>query len=485
MRNSSIYFKNFIATAALVIVSFVMLGSAFLILGRTYIISEYRERMDRNADEVTRAASALYLREDISSWDLRIVISSMATSSGNHIFVTNEDGVIVLCSDKELVCRHIGMQLSANVMSLLQTGGSIDQLTNLDGFYSGTRFVVAKPIDSAAGELLGYVFVSCDTSSMVGAYHAFMWVYVAAAAAVLLVALLLSLIFSKRMAEPLDEMAVASRKFAHGDFSVRVKNEGGRMDEVGTLIDSFNDMADNLEKSETHRQEFIANISHELRTPMTTIAGFADGILDGTIPKTDEDKYLAAIADETRRLSRLVRNMLDVSQLQARVSDKTRRRDFDLTELILQTLLSFESRATEKNLDMDLQLPEDHIMVFADPDAITQVIYNLVDNAVKFAYQNSVITVLLYKNSGKAYVSVKDRGDTVPESDLPFIFDRFHKSDRSRSMDKDGVGLGLYLVKTIINSHDEDIAVTSRDGITEFVFTLALSQNSKQKKTSD
>lgn len=218
---------------------------------------------------------------------------------------------------------------------------------------------------------------------------------------------------------------------------------------------------------------------------MTTIAGFADGILDGTIPKTDEDKYLAAIADETRRLSRLVRNMLDVSQLQARVSDKTRRRDFDLTELILQTLLSFESRATEKNLDMDLQLPEDHIMVFADPDAITQVIYNLVDNAVKFAYQNSVITVLLYKNSGKAYVSVKDRGDTVPESDLPFIFDRFHKSDRSRSMDKDGVGLGLYLVKTIINSHDEDIAVTSRDGITEFVFTLALSQNSKQKKTSD
>ena len=128
---------------------------------------------------------------------------------------------------------------------------------------------------------------------------------------------------------------------------------------------------------------------------------------------------------------------------------------------------------------MDLQLPEDPIRVFADPDGITQVVYNLVDNAVKFAYDSSVITVLLYKKGGKAYVSVKDRGDTVPPDDLPFIFDRFHKSDHSRSLDKDGVGLGLYLVKTILNSHDEDIAVTSRDGMTEFVFTLALSEAEK------
>jgi signal transduction histidine kinase len=171
--------------------------------------------------------------------------------------------------------------------------------------------------------------------------------------------------------------------------------------------------------------------------------------------------------------------MLDVSQLQTRVADKSRRTNFDFTELILQTLLSFEKRAEEKNLDMDLQLPEDHIMVFADSDAITQVIYNLVDNAVKFAYESSVITVMLFKKDGKAYTSIKDRGETIPPDDLPFIFDRFHKSDHSRSLDKDGVGLGLYLVKTIINSHDEDIAVTSRDGVTEFVFTLSLSDADK------
>ena len=136
--------------------------------------------------------------------------------------------------------------------------------------------------------------------------------------------------------------------------------------------------------------------------------------------------------------------------------------------------MSFESRASEKDLDVDPQLPEDPIMVFADADSITQVIYNLTDNAIKFAEKGSTISIRVYKKNGKAFVAVKNRGETIPPDDLPYIFDRFHKSDRSRSMDKDGVGLGLYLVKTILNSHDEDIAVSSRDGITVFAFTLPL-----------
>ena len=244
---------------------------------------------------------------------------------------------------------------------------------------------------------------------------------------------------------------------------------------MGALIESFNKMADSLEQAEKRRSEFIANISHELRTPMTTISGFADGILDGTIPANQQEKYLRSIRDETRRLSRLVREMLSVSQAKAKAANPATRSNFDLTELMLQTLLSFESRATKKNLDVDPQLPDDHLMVHADKDAITQVIYNLLDNAVKFSEKGSCLVVRLYKDNGKAYVSVKDKGETIPPEDLPFIFDRFHKSDRSRSLDKDGVGLGLYLVKTIINSHDEDIAVKSENGETEFVFTLPLS----------
>jgi signal transduction histidine kinase len=462
------------ATAMLVICSFIMLSVAFIILGRSYLITEYREKMDRNADEVSRTASALSVDGNVSSWNLRLVITSISTSSGNHIFITNPEGTIVLCSDREYYCEHMGQQMSRNVMELLQSEGGIDQLSNLDGFYSGTRFVVAKPIDDPSGNRLGYVFVSSDTTNIVGAYRTFLWVSMAMVCAVVLLALMLSLFYSKKMSEPLDEIALASRRFAHGDFSVRVENKGQRTDELGTLIDSFNEMADSLENSEKHRQEFIANISHELRTPMTTIAGFANGILDGTIPKEDENRYLKAIADETNRLSRLVRNMLDVSRMQAQTADKTRRKNFDLTELMLETLLSFERRTADKKIDVDLQLPENHFFVYADPDAITQVIYNLMDNAIKFAFPGSTITVRLYRSGNKAYVSIKDRGQTIPQDDLPYIFDRFHKSDRSRSIDKEGVGLGLYLVKTIINNHDEDIAVNSKDNVTEFVFTLTM-----------
>ena len=158
---------------------------------------------------------------------------------------------------------------------------------------------------------------------------------------------------------------------------------------------------------------------------------------------------------------------------------------FDISELIVQTLLSFESRATKKNLDVDPQLPDNPILVWADKDAITQVIYNLLDNAVKFASPGSCLILKLYKDNGKAYVSIKDFGETIPPDDLPFIFDRFHKSDRSRSLDKEGVGLGLYLVKTIINSHDEDIAVKSEDGMTEFVFTLPLAESTKQRDKNE
>lgn len=461
-----------------------MLSVAFVFLGRSYLISQYRDDMDDNADEIARTASALYQSEGLDSWELRLVISSLSASSGNHIFISDSDGVIMLCSDKTLTCPHIGQQLSNNVMNLLATNGEIDQLSNLDGFYEATQFVVAKPISSSEGLIIGYVFLSSDTSSIVGAYRTFFWVVLALFIAVALIAILLSLVFSKKLTEPLDEMAIAARKFSHGDFSTRVANESHQTDEMGTLIDAFNEMADSLESNEKRREAFIGNISHELRTPMTTIAGFADGILDGTIPPEQEAKYLTAISDETKRLSRLVRNMLDVSQVQAKITDKTRRSVFDYTELILQTLLSFETRAEEKNLDMDLQLPEDHIFVLADSDAITQVIYNLVDNAIKFASKGSSITVMIYRKAGKVYTRVKDRGETIPPDDLPYIFDRFHKSDRSRSLDKEGVGLGLYLVKTILNSHDEDITVTSQDGVTEFVFTLAEAENDTGRRES-
>ncbi len=471
----SIYLRNFVATAIMVSVCFLIVAFSFVGIGRNYLISEYREDMVNSAREVSRTAAAIAPSDSLNSWVLSMTLSSVSNSTGNQVFIADPNGVVVTCSDRRPVCEHMGYQMSPEILHQLSTNGSINQITNLGGLYESNRYVVAQPIIVAdTGEILGYVFVTNVIDNMLGAWSTFLGVTAVVTAAVFIAALVISLIYSKRMARPLDEMAAASRKFARGDFSARVKQEDDTADEMGSLIESFNKMADSLEMAEARRTEFIANISHELRTPMTTISGFADGILDGTIPKEDEEKYLRSIRDETRRLSRLVRDMLDVSQMRARAADPSKRTVFDLTELVLQTLLSFESRATKKGLDVDPQLPDNHIMVRADKDAITQVIYNLLDNAVKFAHEGTCITLRLYKDNGKAYVSVKDVGETIPPDDLPFIFDRFHKSDRSRSLDTTGVGLGLYLVKSIINSHDEDIAVRSEDGVTEFVFTLAL-----------
>ncbi len=472
----SVYLRNFVATATLVTVSFLLTTIAFIGIARSYVINDYQTNMQSTAREVSRMAAAVAEYDSLHSWSLSMNLSSIANSTGNHLFVTDDSLEIVCCSDKRPSCDHIGRALPEELFDALQQDGRMRQFSTLGGLYADKHYIVTEPVLDRTGAVIGYAFVTSLSANMFGAWETFLGVAVLVAIGVFSLALIISLFYSKRMARPLDEMAAASRKFARGDFSVRVKQVEDPTDEMGALIESFNKMADSLEKAEARRSEFIANISHELRTPMTTISGFADGILDGTIPKEEEEKYLRSISDETKRLSRLVREMLDVSQLRNRASDPSKRTVFDLTELILQTLLSFESRATKKGLDVDPQLPDQHLLVRADRDGITQVIYNLIDNAVKFAYPDSCLTIRLYKDDGKAYVSVKNCGETIPPDDLPFIFDRFHKSDRSRSMDKTGVGLGLYLVKSIINSHDEDIAVKSEDGVTEFVFTLPLAE---------
>lgn len=470
----SIYLRNFTATALLVLTCFILVAFSFVGIGRLYLIREYKSDMVASAEEVSRTAAAVGQNDSMNSWLLSMIISAISRSTGNHIFITDANGLVMSCSDQTPMCKHYGTLLPEDIMAEIKSGQETE-ISTLGGMYTNPRYIVTHEITRETdGELMGYVFVTNAPDNILSNWSTFVLIATVIAVLVLCMSLAVSLVYSKRMARPLDEIAAASRKFARGDFSVRVKQQEDPTDEMGALIDSFNKMADSLQNAENRRSEFIANVSHELRTPMTTIAGFADGILDGTIPKDQETKYLTSIRDETRRLSRLVRDMLDASQTRARAADPSKRTVFDLTELVLQTLLSFEARATQKNLDVDPQLPENHIMVIADKDAITRVIYNLLDNAVKFATPGSCLTLRLYRDAQKAYVSIKDIGETIPQDDLPFIFDRFHKSDRSRSLDKDGVGLGLYLVKSIINSHDEDIAVKSEDGATEFVFTLKL-----------
>ncbi len=470
----SLYFRNFVFTASLVLVSFLIIGLSFVFLARSFLISERQESLSSEADEVVRYAVAFSSQGNVDSWDLRLISSVVSRITSHHIFITDTDGTVASCSDMELVCEHLGKVIPASVLHTVNTTGEYSQLTTLGGFYSKTYYVVAKPIAVQSSQApIGYVFVGSDSTTLMSAWGAFMSVYFAVAVVIMLLTMMISFIASKQQARPLNQMVRAAHSFAHGDFSVRVEDEG-REDELGELTGAFNAMADALEKSEQRRREFVANISHELKTPMTTIAGFADGILDGTIPPESQDKYLETISSETKRLNRLVRRMLELSQIQSQGAETLRKKSFDINEVLARTLINFEQKITAKGLDVDVQLPEEPIQVLGDMDSITQVVYNLLENAIKFAPEKTTIGLSLWRQSGKAFVSVKNQGETIPPEELALIFDRFHKTDKSRSQDRDGVGLGLYIVKTILNDHDEDITVSSRDGVTEFVFSLTL-----------
>ena len=212
-----------------------------------------------------------------------------------------------------------------------------------------------------------------------------------------------------------------------------------------------------------------------MKTPMTTIAGYVDGILDGTIPQEKHRHYLQIVSGETKRLNRLVRSMLDISRLQDQegIPEEQRSR-FDISECAGQTLLNFEKKLLDKEVDVQVELPEHPVYVMANRDYITQVVYNLLDNAVKFCPQGGLLELKIREGGNKAYISVANEGETIPPEELPLVFDRFHKLDKSRSQNRDGWGLGLYIVKTIVCSHGENISVTSREGLTTFTFTLPL-----------
>jgi signal transduction histidine kinase len=484
----SIYFKNFTTTAATVLLSFIVLGGLFSAWSYRVILGERREAMSSAAKETLRYVSAQsrYRQTDISGFEIRMALSMISRASGFDIIIADTDGIVVSCSDDEPICPHLGKPVQSGAIESLLAGNGFTGAAFSD-VYGEERYAVGAVItdrDTSGPYALGFLFVSAGTGRLSDTWRQFLSVFTLLAIAVLCVAFIFSLLTTKHQAEPINEMARAASKFAKGDFTARV-SDTGRDDEIGELSHAFNAMADAMERSETRRRELVANVSHELKTPMTVIAGFADGILDGTIPPESEAKYLTVISSETRRLSRLVRSLLDVSRLNTPEGAEKTGAPFDIAELIRVTLVGILPKLEAKGMEAVPELPEEPVLVQGDKDSITQVVYNLIDNAVKFANAGSALKLSLWKQGERAFVSVEDEGETIPESDMPLIFDRFHKADRSRGVDREGVGLGLYIVKTILDRHNEDIYVTSRNGVTKFTFTMRMAQGAQKAKQLD
>ena len=472
---NSFYKRQFVMMAGVIMISFALLGTAFITLSYQYTIREKRESMSRNADYIAsftanmRANSRLDIRNEL----YQAYIASLAQISDAVVVLSDTEGQVLLTTDGSTVnMGHSGLYLPQTVLGALESGGGFTGLTDLSGLFPDERYVAGTLITIATRDLitgqtsaqvLGAVCVAAEASSITELWSAFTSIYFFTAVVVLCLAFITSSVTSLQQTKPLKEIADMARKFGHGEFDARVTGYDKRRDEVGELAEAFNAMADSISKGEERRSEFVANISHELKTPMTTIAGFTDGILDGTIAPDRERAALQTISSETRRLSRL-----------QSAETVTCQEQFDISEVMLRVLVSLETKINSRRLDVDTQLPDGPVLVWGDPDSITQVCYNLLDNAIKFSQEGGVLGLSIAAKGGKAHVTVRNVGDTIPPEELAMIFDRFHKSDKSRSVDREGVGLGLYIVKTILNNHKENITVTSENGVTEFTFTLTL-----------
>ena len=460
----------------LLLASLLLIGFTFRHLAQEYLSDAAMDDLKNDARVLVRLAASAYTDESLSNHDFIVSLSITAATSGNDAVVFDADGTLLMCSRAPLGCDHQGLPLDPGYRKQIDRQGICQDVCVLPELYTDTRYVVAMPIlETDSDRLIGYVLVSTPTAATATVLEKISQIFSYVATAVILVGVVLMILFARYQSSPLTQMAQTARAFGHGDLSARVKLDEKQPREITELALAFNNMAASLEKSEYQRREFVANVSHELKTPMTTIAGYVDGILDGTIPEERQEHYLQVVSDETKRLNRLVRSMLDISRLQDQGGiPEEQMLHFDLCECTGRVLLSFEQKILEKGLQVQVDFPSHPVYTIAHQDYITQVVYNLVDNAVKFCPQGGVLAFKIQEGGKKAYVSVTNDGPTIPADELPLLFDRFHKTDKSRTQNRDGLGLGLYIVKTIVCAHGENISVASRDGRTTFTFTMPL-----------
>lgn len=472
--------RLFLVTALVISLAFIGLGMSFRMMVRDYLKSERIDDLQSHGKSVVELVQAYQLTTQYpySGWDLERLLRQdfqlnlyfSSQVSGTDVLICDPDGQVCYCSCSSIFCQHRGMYLDeaylrAALADEVRTG-------SLPGIYDDNRYLVARSWGLEDGTTLGLVVVSEPVQDMGDILSRITQMFSAVAVAVLFLAVIAISVFSQNLCKPLRDMSEAAREFGHGNLKARVPTGGKNTEEIDELALAFNNMAQSLEASEYRRQEFVANVSHELKTPMTTIGGYVDGVLDGTIPREKNRQYLTLVSEEVKRLSRLVHSMLEISRLQDQSIAPEQMRHFDVTECLGQVLITFEQKINEKHLEVEADFPEYTVYARGNLDSITQVVYNLMDNAVKFCDPGGTLGVKLTESGQKVYVSISNTGQTIPPEELPLIFDRFHKLDKSRSQNRDGWGLGLYIVKTIIGSHGEDISATSRDGRTQFTFTL-------------
>lgn len=410
-------------------------------------------------------ASDLY-NNNISLETAKNQMDALDIYLASTIWIMNPSGRILVDSDSPL---DVDNQIVVENFDPTVTGSTYYTVGTFFGMFEEDMLSVFAPITSDY-KVKGYVVILTPMSAITSSGNNLLNISYLLLVILFLLSLIILIFFTEMVYIPLRKITRATEQYASGNLHYQLSVDSE--DEIGYLAASLSYMAEELAQGEDNQKKLVANISHDFRSPLTSIHGYLEAMLDGTIPPEMHEKYIQIVLNETDRLTKLTNNLLTLNNLNTKgmLLDKT---NFDINRVIKNTLATFEGACRQKQIRIELLLTGEAMLVYADMEKIQQALYNLLDNAIKFSNDNSVIKVETTQKHNKIFVSVKDNGIGIPKESLKLIWDRFYKTDTSRGKDKKGTGLGLSITKEIIRAHDEHINVISTEGVgTEFIFSL-------------
>ena len=473
MRKSiSVAFFSLVST--LMVLGIVLMGASEWVLFKNYFAKDRYETLDQVVGVTQRTAQYLVQQAELPEGDeldaLSTKLEIIGESAEAYLFFTDNDGrVMIASSPDKLECLTVPEEMMEKIDA--SDADYYHVFGTLGGMLDGKSYITVSEMRNEHGQPSGYLFL-CSSGEQLTQFKQQFWSnFLLSACVMLLCASILTKILMRQLTDPLQKVTDAAQRFGGGDLSVRVEGVEGE-GEAADLARTFNRMADNIQMNDNSRGQFMGNIAHELRTPMTTIKGFVDGILDGTIPPEMQNHYLQLVSEETGRLARLIQNMLDLSKLESG-EYQVNARMFNIWETLTGVALAAEQRINDGMIELEGLTMDEKVLVYADPDLIHQVAYNLLDNAIKFTPAGGTIRFSVEKLGPEAEISIWNSGQGISPEALPYVFERFYKEDRSRGLHARGSGLGLNICKVLVNLAGGQIRVESQQGEwCRFVFTL-------------
>ena len=473
MRKSiSVAFFSLVST--LMVLGIVLMGASEWVLFKNYFAKDRYETLDQVVGVTQRTAQYLVQQAELPEGDeldaLSTKLEIIGESAEAYLFFTDNDGRVMIASSPD---KLESLTVPGEMMEKIDASDAdyYHVFGTLGGMLDGKSYITVSEMRNENGQPSGYLFL-CSSGEQLTQFKQQFWSnFLLSACVMLLCASILTKILMRQLTDPLQKVTDAAQRFGGGDLSVRVEGVEGE-GEAADLARTFNRMADNIQMNDNSRGQFMGNIAHELRTPMTTIKGFVDGILDGTIPPEMQNHYLQLVSEETGRLARLIQNMLDLSKLESG-EYQVNARMFNIWETLTGVALAAEQRINDGMIELEGLTMDEKVLVYADPDLIHQVAYNLLDNAIKFTPAGGTIRFSVEKLGPEAEISIWNSGQGISPEALPYVFERFYKEDRSRGLHARGSGLGLNICKVLVNLSGGQIRVESQQGEwCRFVFTL-------------